>query len=136
VTRPDSAPPRKSELTTWGYADDAGGVTFAERHSFVVVKRNRGLRLVLDGYPRPTIDLPEDIMVTTLADSPELAQGVWETASEAMPDIPYYTVPMSAGSLESSLHGSLPARSTSPEAKFIAVRDGEVIRYAQLASVR
>ena len=52
------------------------------------MKRNRGLRLVLDGCPRPTVDLPEDIAITTLADSPELAEGVWETASEAMPDIP------------------------------------------------
>jgi GNAT superfamily N-acetyltransferase len=89
----------KSQLMSWGYEDDAGGVAFAELHGFVVVKRNRGLRLVLDPCPRPTVDLPEDVAITTLADSPELVRGVWETASEAMPDIPYYAgVPMSAGS--------------------------------------
>ena len=76
----------KSQLMTWGYEDDAGGVAFAELHGFAVVRRKPALRLVLDGCPRPTVDLPEDIAITTLADSPELVEGVWETASEAMPD--------------------------------------------------
>ncbi|TML55920.1 MAG: GNAT family N-acetyltransferase [Actinobacteria bacterium] len=123
----------KSQLMTWGYEDDAGGVAFAELHGFAVVKRNRGLRLVLDGCPRPTVDLPEDIAITTLADSPELARGVWETASEAMPDIPHYAVPMSAGSLEEFAGRSFAGPKHIPEATFIAVRDGEVVGYAQLA---
>jgi mycothiol synthase len=123
----------KSELMTWGYEDDVGGVAFAERHGFVVVKRNRGLRLVLDGCPRPTADLPDGVTITTLADSPELARGVWETASEAMPDIPYYTVPMSAGPLEKFAARSFAGPKYIPEAMFIAVRDDEVVGYAQLA---
>ncbi len=123
----------KSQLMTWGYEDDAGGVAFAELHGFVVVKRNRGLRLVLDGCPRPTVDLPEDIAITTLADSPELAEGVWETASGAMPDIPYYSVPMSAGSLEEFAARTFAGPKYIPEATFIAVRNREVVGYAQLA---
>jgi GNAT superfamily N-acetyltransferase len=124
----------KSELMSWGYEDDAGGVAFAELHGFVIVKRNRGLRLVLDGCPRPTVDLPEDVAITTLADSPELARGVWETASEAMPDIPYYAgVPMSAGSFEEFAGRSFTGSKHIPEATFIAVRNGEVVGYAQLA---
>src|SRR6478609_6405931 len=123
----------KSELMTWGYEDDAGGIAFAELHGFVVVRRIPALRLVLDGCPRPTVDLPEGIAITTLADSPELARGVWETASEAMPDIPYYTVPMSAGSLEEFSARSFAGPSYIPEATFIAVRNGEVVGYAQLA---
>jgi len=123
----------KSQLMTWGYEDDAGGVAFAELHGFVVVKRNRGLRLVLDGCPRPTVDLPEDIAITTLADSPELAEGVWETASEAMPDIPYYSVPMSAGSLEEFAARAFAGPKYIPEATFIALRNREVVGYAQLA---
>jgi mycothiol synthase len=123
----------KSELMTWGYEDDAGGVAFAELHGFVVVRRIPALRLVLDGCPRPTVDLPEGIAITTLADSPELARGVWETASEAMPDIPHYTVPMSAGSLEEFVARSFAGPKYIPEATFIAVRDNEVVGYAQLA---
>jgi mycothiol synthase len=123
----------KSELMTWGYEDDAGGVAFADRHGFVVVKRNRGLRLVLEDCPRPAVELPGDITITTLADSPELTRGVWETASEAMPDIPYYAVPMSAGSFEEFAARSFAGPKYIPEATFVAVRDGEVVGYAQLA---
>jgi GNAT superfamily N-acetyltransferase len=122
----------KSELMTWGYEDDAGGVAFAELHGFVVVRRIPALRLVLDGCPRPTVDLPEDIAITTLADNPELTEGVWETASEAMPDIPYYAVPMSAGSLEEFVARSFAGPRYIPEATFVAVSDGEVVGYAQL----
>jgi mycothiol synthase len=123
----------KSEIMTWGYEDDAGGVAFAELHGFVVVKRNRALRLVLEGCSRPTVDLPKDIAITTLADRPELVRGVWETASEAMPDIPFYSVPMSAGSLEEFAARSFSGPKYIPEATFIAVQGGEVVGYAQLA---
>jgi len=117
---------------TWGYEDDAGGVAFVERHGFVVVTRKPALRLVLEGCPRPTVALPEDIEITTLADRPELARGVWETASEAMPDIPYYAVPMSAGSVEEFVARSFAGPRYIPEATFVAVQDGEVVGYAQL----
>jgi GNAT superfamily N-acetyltransferase len=123
----------KSELVTWGYEDDAGGVAFAERHGFVIVRRIPALRLVLDGCPRPTVDLPEDIAITTLADRPELARGVWETASEAMPDIPHYGVPMGAGSFEKFATRSFAGPRYIAEATFVAVRDSEVVGYAQLA---
>ena len=123
----------KSELMTWGYEDDAGGVAFAALHGFVVVRRKPALRLVLDGCPRPAVDLPEDIVITSLAESPELAEGVWETASEAMPDIPFDSVPMSAGSLEAFVARSFAGPRYIPEATFVAVREGEVVGYAQLA---
>ena len=51
----------KSELETWGFEDDAGGVAFAEHRRFVVVGRSRSLRLVLDDCPRPSIDVPEGV---------------------------------------------------------------------------
>jgi mycothiol synthase len=123
----------KSELFTWGYEDDEGGVAFAERHGFVEMHRKPALRLVLDGCPRPTVDLPEGVAITTLADHPELARGVWETASETMPDIPYDTVPMSAGSFEKFAARSFAGPRYIPDATFVAVRDGHVIGYAQLA---
>jgi GNAT superfamily N-acetyltransferase len=123
----------KSELFTWGYDDDAGGVAFAELHGFVEVTRKPALRLVLDGCPRPAVDLPEGVAITTLADHPELARGVWETASETMPDIPYDTVPMSAGSFETFAARSFAGPRYIPEATFVAVHDGEVIGYAQLS---
>ena len=123
----------KSELKTWGYEDDAGGVAFAERHGFVEVNRKPALRLVLDGCPRPELDLPDGVAITSLADHPELARGVWETASETMPDIPYDTVAMSAGSFEEFAARSFAGPRYIPDATFVAVSDGEVIGYAQLA---
>ena len=68
----------KSEIETFGFEDDPGGVAFAERRGFLVVGRSRGLRLILDGCPRPTIDLPEGVAITTLAEQPDLVRGVWE----------------------------------------------------------
>jgi GNAT superfamily N-acetyltransferase len=124
----------KSELMAFGFEDDAGGVAFAEHHGFVVASRTRGLRLVLDGCPRPTVDVPEEVVITTLAEQPEQARGVWETASEAMPDIPQDgPVAMSPGSFEEFTARFLDGPQYIPEATFVAVRDGDVVGYAQLS---
>jgi GNAT superfamily N-acetyltransferase len=123
----------KSELASWGYADDPGGFAFAEHRGFVVTSRIRGLRLVLEGCPRPTIELPEEIEMTTLAERPELAQGVWETASEAMVDIHADgDVPVSPGSFEEFSARALAGPKYIPEATFVAVGDREVVGYGQL----
>ena len=105
----------KSELELFGFADDLGGLRFAERHGFVVANRARGLRLVLDGCPRPPLDLPENVAITNLAERPELARGVWELLCEAMPDMPYDgDVPMSSGSFEEFAARRLAGPDTSP----------------------
>ncbi len=123
----------KSELETWGYEDDPDGVRFAEHRGFVVVGRARGLRLVLKDCPRPSVDLPEGVAITTLAEQPELARGVWETASEAMADIPYDgDAPMSPGSYEAFTARALAGPKYIPEATFIAIHEDEVRGYGQL----
>lgn len=124
----------KSELTVFGFEDDPGGSDFAEHRGFVVTSRTRGLRLVLNGCPRPTIELPEGIEITTLAARPELAHGVWETATEAMADIPADgVVPNSPGSFEEFSTLVLAGPRYIPEATFVAFGDGQVVGYAQLA---
>lgn len=123
----------KTHLEVPGFEDDAGGVAFAKSHGFVVVGRARGLRLLLDGCPRPSIDLPEDIVVTTLAERPELARGVWETAFEAMPDIPFDgDVPPSPGSFSEFAALRLAGPKYIAEATFVAVHEGNVVGYGQL----
>jgi GNAT superfamily N-acetyltransferase len=123
----------KSELQTWAFEDDPGGVAFAERHGFVVIGRARGLRLMLEDCPRPSVDLPEGVAITSLAERPDLARGMWETVSEAMADIPYDgDVPMSAGSYDEFATRALSGPKFIPEATFVAVQDGEVIGYGQL----
>ena len=119
---------------SWGYADDPGGSDFAEHRGFVVTSRIRELRLVLDGCPRPIFELPEEIEMTTLAERPELARGVWETATEAMADIHADgDVPVSPGSFEEFSTRALAGPRYIPEATFVAVGDGEVVGYGQLA---
>ena len=123
----------KSALDSWGFADDPGGSDFAEHRGFVVTGRIRSLRLVLDGCPRPKIELPEEIELTTLAERPELAHGVWETATEAMADIHADgDVPVSPELLEEFSARALVGPRYIPEATFVAVGDGEVVGYGQL----
>ncbi len=124
----------KSHLEVAGFEDDAGGVAFAKSHGFVVVGRTRALRLLLDGCPRPSIDLPEDIVVTTLAERPELGRGVWETACEAMADIPYDgDIPASPGSFSEFAALRLAGPNYIAEATFVAVHGSHVVGYGQLS---
>jgi mycothiol synthase len=124
----------KSVLHAFVIADDQDGSDFAEHRGFVVTSRTRGLRLVLDGCPRPPIELPQDVEITTLAERPALAQGVWETAIEAMADIPHDgDAPVSPGSFEEFCTRALAGPKYIPEATFIAARGDEVIGYGQLA---
>ena len=123
----------KSELQTFSFEDDSGGVAFAERHGFAVVGRIRGLRLVLEDCPHPSIQLPEGVTITTLAEHPELARGVWETACEAMADIPYDgDIPMSPGSFAEFEERALTGPKYIPEATFVATQGSDVIGYGQL----
>lgn len=123
----------KVQLEVPGFDDDAEGVAFARSHGFEVAARVRGLRLVLDDCPRPSIDVPEGIVITSLAEQPQLARGVWETACEAMPDMPYGgDAPLSAGSFEAFVALRLDGPKFIPDATFVAVKKGEVIGYGQL----
>jgi len=73
------------------------------------------------------------VEITTLAKRPDLAHGVWEVASEAMPDIPRTDdARMEAGSYEQFAARQLAGPLYIPEATFAAVHNGEVIGYAQL----
>jgi mycothiol synthase len=124
----------KAELETWGFDDDPGGVAFAEHRGFVVVSRSRSLRLVLADCPRPSIDLPEGVAITTLAEQPELARGIWELLHEAMPDIPYDgDAPMRPPSYEVFAARDLAGPKYIPEATFVAIHDDKVIGYGRLA---
>ena len=123
----------KSELETWGFEDDPGGVAFAEHRGFVVVGRSRSLRLVLEDCPRLSFDLPEGVAITTLAERPELSRGIWELLDEAMADIPYDgDSPMRPPSYEVFTTRDLAGPKYIPEATFVAIKADEVIGYGRL----
>jgi mycothiol synthase len=124
----------RSELLMFSFEDDPDTTGFAEQHGFAVVSRTRGLRLPLDGCTRPQPTAPLGVTITTLAERPQLAHGVWEVACEAFPQIPHGgDAPLQAGSYEqfAALHLSGPR--FIPEATFVALSGDEAVGYAQLA---
>jgi GNAT superfamily N-acetyltransferase len=122
-----------SELLMFSFEDDPDTAGFAERHSFAIANRVCGLRLPLSGCPRPESTPPADVLITTLAERPELAQGVWEVACEAFPQIPFGgNAPMQAGSYEQFAAAHLSGPRYIPEATFVAVAGDEAVGYAQL----
>jgi GNAT superfamily N-acetyltransferase len=124
----------RSELLMFSFEDDPDTLGFAARHGFTVVARTRGLRLPLADCPRPDAQPPAGVTITTLAERPELARGVWEVAREAYPDIPHGgAAPMQAGSYEQFVAGRLSGARYIPDATFVAVAGDEVVGYAQLA---
>jgi mycothiol synthase len=124
----------RSELMMFSFEDDPDTYGFAERHGFAVVARSPGLRLPLAGCPRPEVSPPAGVTITTLADRPQLARGVWEVAVEAFPQQPYGgDAPMQAGSYEHFRTSRLSGPGFIPEATFIALAGNNVVGYAQLA---
>jgi GNAT superfamily N-acetyltransferase len=112
--------------------DDDGSLAWAARHGYHEMGRNS--RLVLDltsaeiAEPAP----PEGIEIVTWADRPELAEGLWEVAREATPDIPGEDED-DIGTLEEWLERDMRGASDDPRAVFAAVEHGEVVGYAKLA---
>ena len=123
----------RSELLTFSFEDDPDTVGFAARHGFTVAARTRGLRLPLADCPRPEVPPPAGVAITTLAERPELAPGIWEVACETFPDIPHGgDTPMQAGSYEQFHAGALSGPRYIPDATFAAIAGDEVVGYAQL----
>jgi mycothiol synthase len=122
-----------SELLMFSFEDDPDTAGFAEHHGFSVVGRVCGLRLPLKGCPRPESPPPAGVLITTVAERPELAHGVWEVACEAFPQIPHGgRAPMQAGSYEQFAAAHLSGPRYIPDATFVAVAGGEAVGYAQL----
>ena len=76
------------------------GVEFFLHRGFREYDRNKTVHLELAGLPAPDVDLPAGVSLTTLAERPELIEGVHAVAIEAFADIPGGDVPMAAGDLE------------------------------------
>lgn len=123
----------RSELEMIAFDDDPDSAGFAARHGFSIVSRAPSLRLMLENCPRPDVELPKNIMLSSLAERPDLAAGVWETAVEAFTDIPFDgESPMQPGPFEEFRARYLAGPRFIPEATFVAVADDQVVGYGQL----
>ena len=112
--------------------DDEGSLVWAAHHGYHEIGRNS--RLVLDLTTAEIADPapPEGIEIVTWADRPELAQGLWEVAREATPDIPGEEEG-DIGTLDEWLARDMRGASDDPRAVFAALEHGEVVGYAKLS---
>jgi GNAT superfamily N-acetyltransferase len=113
------------------------GVAFLEHRGFSEYERSKIVRLDLAGLEPPIVDLPAGLELTTLAERPDLVEGVRAVAVEAFQDIPGGGEPMSAGDPDEFRARDIDRPGILPEA-FMVARDpssGRVVGYASLMIV-
>ena len=110
------------------------GIDFLVHRGFREYERDKTVHLELAGMTAPPIDPPAGVSVTTLAERPDLIEGVHAVAVEAYADVPGGGTPMSAGDLDAFRTRDVDRASIPPAAFFIATEDatGRVIGYANL----
>lgn len=112
--------------------DDPESLAWTERRGFVEAGRNSLAVLDLTAIEEPAVVPPSGIEIVTWADRPELAQGIYEAAREAHPDIPGEE-DVEIGSFEEWLSRDMQGAGDRPEAVFVAVAGDEVTGYAKLS---
>jgi GNAT superfamily N-acetyltransferase len=114
------------------HEDDEDAIAFAERRGFQEVERNRRMILDLTTLEPPALDPPSGIEILSWAERTELAQGIYEVACEAFPDIPGSEDELMepfADWLAHHMQGS----GDLPEATFLALAGSEVVGYAKFS---
>jgi GNAT superfamily N-acetyltransferase len=110
--------------------DDPSGLDFARRRGFAEISVESGLELDVRSA-RVDDTRPDGFEIFSLAARPELAEGTFDVAADAIPDVPgdhdWRPPPR-----ERWVHEHLLGPATPPEAVVAAVADGEVIAYAKL----
>ncbi len=110
------------------------GHSFLANRGFVETERNKMVRLELAGMTPPAAPPPVGILLTTLAERPELVTGVHATALEAFPDIPSADEPMDVGTLDAFIARDVDRVGIPKDAFYVAVDEvtGAVAGYASL----
>jgi GNAT superfamily N-acetyltransferase len=112
--------------------EDEGTIAWAAARGYEEAGRNSRMVLDLTTIEAPAVEPPPGIEIVTWAERPELAEGLWEVAREASPDIPGEEE-TDVGPLGEWLDRDMRGSGDRPEAVFVAVEDGEVLGYAKLA---
>jgi GNAT superfamily N-acetyltransferase len=115
----------------------ADGHAFLQHRGFVEFDRYRMVDLDLGRLPKPAIDHPAGVEITTLAARPDLVAGVHAVAELAFPDIPHADEPMQAGSLDEFRKRDVERPGMPSEAFYVALdtATGEVVGYASLMRI-
>jgi GNAT superfamily N-acetyltransferase len=121
-----------SELEGPVSEDDAGSLAWTARHGYGEVGRNSRLVLDLTAIEPPDASPPPGVEILTWAARPQLAEGMYAVAREAVPDIPGEEED-DVGTLEEWLDRDMRGASDDPRAVFVALADGEVAGFAKLS---
>jgi GNAT superfamily N-acetyltransferase len=112
--------------------NDPESLAFALRRGFTEDSREFGVSLDLTRIEPPTFRLPEGVQITTWAERPELARGMYEVVLEAVPDIPG-SEDEQVEPFEDWLAHDMQGPGDRPEATFVAVAGDDVIGYAKFS---
>lgn len=112
--------------------EDDGSIAWANARGYEEAGRNSRMVLDLTAIEAPPVEPPPGIEIVTWAERPELAEGLWEVAREAAPDIPGEEE-TDVGPLEEWLDRDMRGSGDRPEAVFVALEDGGVLGYAKLS---
>lgn len=110
------------------------GIDFLLHRGFREYERSKTVHLELAGLAAPAVDLPAGVVLTTLAERPDLIDGVHALAIEAFADIPGGDAPMAPGDLAEFRARDVDRPSIPHSAFFIATDEatGRVVGYACL----
>ncbi len=114
--------------------DHPDGLEFLGHRGFTEYERSKMARLDLTGLAPPPIGLPDGLTLTTLAQRPDLVEGVREVAAEAFPDIPGGDEPISVGDPDEFRARDVDRPGMLHDAFMLALESpsGRVIGYASL----
>jgi mycothiol synthase len=117
-------------------SDRQDTIDFLEHRGFREHDRMKVVRLELAGVERAPVEPPDGVVISTLAERPELVPAVYEVAREALPDIPG-DGPQLPSTLEEFRRRDVDRPAIPPDAFFLAIAadTGRVIGYANLMLV-
>jgi GNAT superfamily N-acetyltransferase len=121
----------KTGLEVLASERDPAGLTFAQARGYVVVERLCDVALDLTTARVQPVSPPAGVRITTLAEHPELARGMYEVDVEAVPDIPAVD-PVDAGTYEEWRRHSLDRPGRPLDGAFVALVGDEVVGYAHM----
>jgi GNAT superfamily N-acetyltransferase len=114
------------------HEDDPDSIAFAERRGFVEVERNSLLVLELADYEPAAVAPPAGIEITTWAERPELARGIYDVACQAYADVPGRGRDQ-LEPFEHWLEHDMQGSGDRPDATFVALDGDDVVGYAKLS---
>jgi mycothiol synthase len=114
------------------FESDSESIAFATRRGFVEVERTPRLVLELEDVAPAAVDPPDGVRITSWAERPELARGIYEVACEAYPDVPGERNSLMEP-FEDWLAHDMRGSGDLPEATFVALAGDDVVGYAKFS---